>query len=308
MPAKRELSKTLLPEKVGIIEVCPRDGLQAEKKFIPTTEKIALIDKLSQTGLARIEVTSFVHPKAVPQLADANQVLRNIHRVPGVKYSALVPNLIGAKRAAECSVDAMDFVVSASETHNLKNVGMTIEESLRELESVAEYCLSNSSGVLNVYISTALGCHYEGKIAAEKVVAIAERVLEIGASEIIIADSTGMANPRSVQELLTKLGGKVDLNCLSVHFHNTRGLGLANLLSALQYGVTRFEASVGGLGGCPFIPGAAGNIPTEEVVYMLEEMGINTGVNLKGLISCTRDIEKFLGRSLPSRIMKVFCQ
>lgn len=277
-----------LPKKVTIVEVGPRDGFQAKAEFIPTAKKIALVDALSDTGLKKIEVTSFVHPKAVPQLADALKVMQGIQRKAGVKYRVLVPNLVGAQRAVESGVDEIDFVLSVSESHNRNNVRRTIEESLKEFELVVAYCKKNRISVISVSIATAFGCPFEGKIDEESVAVLAEQLRELGATEIILADTTGMANPVGVMKLLEVLNKEMSVHKLAVHFHNTRGAGLANVLSALQCGVTIIEGSIGGLGGCPFAPGATGNIATEDLVNVLEEMGINTGINLIKLIACAK--------------------
>jgi hydroxymethylglutaryl-CoA lyase len=293
-----------LPDRVRIVEVGPRDGLQAIAEFIPTAKKIALIDALSRTGLSRIEATSFVHPKAVPQLADALEVMQGIRRRADVRYRALVPNLIGARRAVESGSEEIDFVLSVSETHNRSNVRKTIKESLKEFELVADYCQKKRVTDINVSIATAFGCPFEGKIAEERVAALAERLRELGASEIILADTTGMANPLGIMKLLEVLNRKMSIGEIAVHFHNTRGAGLANVLGALQCGVAIIEGSIGGLGGCPFAPGATGNVATEDMVNMLEEMGISTGVNLIDLIACAKLAEEIVGEELPGQVMK----
>lgn len=293
-----------MPKKVTIVEVGPRDGFQAKAEFIPTVKKIALVDALSDTGLKRIEVTSFVSPKAVPQLADALEVMQGIQRKAGVRYRVLVPNLVGAQRAVESGADGIDFVLSASESHNRNNVRRTVEESLKEFELVVDYCKKSRVSVISVSIATAFGCPFEGKIDEERVAVLAERLRELGATEIILADTTGMANPVGVMKLLDILNKKISIHEIAAHFHNTRGAGLANVLTALECGVTMIESSIGGLGGCPFAPGATGNIATEDLVNMLEEMGIKTGINLIKLIACAKLAEEIVGERLPGQVMK----
>jgi len=293
-----------LHKKITVVEVGPREGFQAEQEFISTANKIALVNALSQTGLTAIEVTSFVHPKAVPQHADAFEVMQGIQRVKGVRYRALVPNLVGLKRAVESGITDVDFVLSASDSHNRNNVKKTTEESLKEFALVADY--SKNMGVDGIYVSlaTSFGCPFEGKIAKDRVAVLAGKLMALGATQIILADTTGMANPAMVMELLEFLTKDLPISNLAAHFHNTRGAGLANVLSALSGGITTFEASVGGMGGCPFAPGATGNIATEDLVNMLEEMGIKTGVNLLDLIACATSAEKILGRKLQGQVIR----
>ena len=286
--------------------MCPRDGLQAESAFIPTDKKVALIDGLSSTGLSKIEATSFVHPKAVPQLADAAEVMKGIRRNKSVRYRVLVPNLVGAQRAVQSGVDEIVFVLSASEAHNLNNVRRTIKESIKEFESVADY-MQNSGCPVAVTIATAFGCPFEGKTTEEKVIELAGELVELGAEEIILADTTGMANPVNVMRLIEALGKRIPISKLAVHFHNTRGTASANVLSALECGITAFEGSVGGMGGCPFAPGATGNIATEDLVHMLGEMGIDTGIDLRALIACAQLAERIIGKKLPGHVMKAGC-
>ncbi|MDN5347689.1 MAG: hydroxymethylglutaryl-CoA lyase [Clostridia bacterium] len=292
------------PREITVVEVGPRDGFQNVKEFIPTDKKIGLINALARTGIARIEATSFVHPKAVPQMADAGEVFRQIEKVGGVRYSALVPNLRGAEKALEAGVRELVFVVSASETHNRKNVNRSIEESLDEFEAIAGAASRVPGCLLRLDISTAFGCPFEGKVPVEAVARIAARARDLGTAEVNLCDTTGMANPRQVYEEFTSLKEMVpDVNW-AAHFHNTRGAGLANVLAALQAGITVFDASIGGLGGCPFAPGATGNIATEDLVHMLEEMGLSTGIDLPALINCARLAEEYLGFTLPGQVMK----
>lgn len=230
--------------------------------------------------------------------------MRRIRRSPGVRYRALVPNLVGARRAEESGIDEIDFVLSASETHNRNNVRRTVEESLEEFRLISDCLRTSTVSEMHVSIATAFGCPFEGKIAEQSVALLAERVRELGATGIILADTAGMANPLGVMKLLEVLGKGMPIRELAVHFHNTRGAGLANVLSALQCGTTVFEGSVGGMGGCPFAPGATGNIATEDMVNMLEEMGISTGVNLVDLIACARLAEGIVGHELAGEVMK----
>ncbi len=293
-----------VPKQVAIVEVGPRDGLQARAEFVPTDKKIALVDALSETGLATVEVTSFVRPKAVPQLADAADVMKGIQRQSGVSYRVLVPNLVGARRAVESEADEIDFVLSVSETHNRSNVRRSVEESLHEFEAMMDCLQTGGIKRISVSLATAFGCPFEGKIAREKVLTLAKRLRVSGATGIILADTTGMANPFGVKGLIEALSNELPIDEVAVHFHNTRGTGLANVLSALQCGVAVFEGSVGGLGGCPFAPGATGNVPTEDMVNMFEDMGIDTGVNLTKLLACAKLAEEMVGETLPGQVMK----
>ena len=293
-----------LPENVTIVEVGPRDGLQARAAIVPTDTKIALVDALSETGLGTVEVTSFVSAKAVPQLADADEVMKGIQRKNGVRYRVLVPNLVGARRAVESEADEINFVLSASETFNRNNVRRSVEESLCEFQGLVDYLRTGEIKRISVALATSFGCPFEGKIAPEKVVTLAQRLRDAGATGIILADTTGMANPIGVKELLDALSQELPMDEVAVHFHNTRGSGLANALSALQCGVATFEGSVGGMGGCPFAPGATGNVPTEDMVNMFEEMGIDAGVNLPKLLACAKLAEEMVGEKLPGQVMK----
>src|SRR3954451_12406445 len=267
-----------LPASISLREVGPRDGLQNEAP-VPTEAKVALIDALSTTGVGRIEAVSFVHPKAIPQMADAAEVWSAIKRDPSVRYSALVPNLKGAQRALEAGFREIEVVVSASDTHNRKNVNHSTEESL---DQIAEILASahDAGATCQVIVSTAWGCPYEGDVPVERVVAVAGRALADGADTLSYGDTTGMATPSRVTRLVGETRSAFPDAALNLHFHNTRGTGLANVLAALELGVSDFDASVGGLGGCPYAPGASGNIATEELVHMVEDMGVATGVDL----------------------------
>lgn len=292
-----------LPKHVIITEVGARDGLQNISKFIPTEKKIALIDALSEAGVPHLEVASFVHPKLVPQMADAAEVVSGIKRLPGTKYLALVPNPRGAQRAMEFKLDAWGVFVSATETHNRRNVNASIDETLENFREVVR--LGREAGVpLYCAISMSFGCPYEGDVPPEQVVSIAGKLLDIGIQRIVLGDTTGMGNPRQVEDLTGRLLKAYPGMGLSLHFHDTRGAGLANLLAGLQAGATWFEGSVAGLGGCPFAHGATGNTSSEDMVHMLHEMGIETGVDLDKLLSAARLAQEIVGGELPSHLLK----
>ncbi len=293
-----------LPGRVRIREVGPRDGFQNEPETIPTAEKVRLVDLLSGSGLKRIEVTSFVRPDVIPQLADAEEVLGAVQRREGVAFSVLIPNERGLERALGLRerFDEINVFVSASETHNRKNVNRTIEESLAGLErtlATAREAGLRCEGV----ISTSFGCPYEGEVPPERVFAIAERLAAAGCAEIGFGDTTGMANPRQVGEFFAAARRRLGGAELTAHFHNTRGQGLANVLAALEQGIDSFESSFGELGGCPVPPGATGNVATEDVVSMLHEMGIETGIDLPRLIGAARAAQEALGRRLGAHLL-----
>jgi hydroxymethylglutaryl-CoA lyase len=281
---------------VSIREVAPRDGLQNEEP-VRTDAKIRLIDALSGTGVRRIEAVSFVHPKAIPQMADADAVWAGITRNPDIRYSALIPNTRGAERALAAGFAEIEVVVSASDTHNRRNLNRSTDESLDDITTLIEL-IHGAGKTVEVIVATSFGCPFEGDIDPERVAGIVARVRADGADRIAFGDTTGMATPRRVRDLLSAV--RPDL----LHFHNTRGTGLANVLTALELGVTEFDASVGGIGGCPYAPGASGNIATEELVHMLEDMGIDTGIDLDALIEVAELAEKLLGRTLPSGVLR----
>jgi hydroxymethylglutaryl-CoA lyase len=292
-----------LPEAVEIREVGPRDGLQNEP-ILPVGDRVRLIDALSGTGLRRIEAASFVSPSAIPPMAGAEEVMASIARAPGVVYSALVPNRKGAERALAARADELEVVVSASETHNRHNVRRSVEESLAGARELIE--IAHEAGTeVEAIVSTAFGCPYEGDVPTARVAAVAVALRDAGADRLSLGDTTGMAGPRRVDDVLDALAGEgITAGTVGLHFHNTRGTGLANVLAGLERGVTRFDASVGGLGGCPYAPGATGNIVTEDLVHMLEDMGIATGVDLEALLECARLAEELVGRELPSQVLR----
>jgi hydroxymethylglutaryl-CoA lyase len=293
-----------LPQTVRIREVGPRDGFQNEPEVIPTEEKVRLIGLLGATGLKRIELTSFVRPDVIPQLADAAEVLTRFEPVEGVAYSVLIPNRKGLDNALvfRDRFQEANFFLSASETHNRKNVNRSIADSLEDLEGtigVAREAGIRCEGV----ISTSFGCPYEGKVPPERVFEIAGRLGSFGCEEIAFGDTTGMANPRQVGEFFAGAREGLDGVELTAHFHNTRGQGLANVLAALEQGIESFESSFGELGGCPVPPGSTGNISTEDLVSMLEEMGVGTGVDLAKLIAASSEAQSVLGRPLGAHLL-----
>ncbi len=292
-----------LPASVKVKEVGPRDGLQAEDAILPTEDKLRLIDCLADAGLREIETSSFVHPKAIPPLADAAEVFADLERRPGVVYSAIVPNEKGAERAVEAGADEIQVFLAATEGYNQSNVKMSVEESLEQAARIAEIVLEANIPFVAV-LSVAFGCPYEGPVSPERVLDLCGRLIELGAGEITFGDTTGMAYPTQVRELCESYQDRYPEVPLRLHFHNTRGMGLANVLAALEVGVVRFDASVGGLGGSPYAAGATGNISTEDLVHMLHEMGIETGVDLEALIGCAQFLEELLEHELPGQVMK----
>ncbi|GIL27147.1 hydroxymethylglutaryl-CoA lyase [Actinocatenispora comari] len=293
---------TELPARVSIREVGPRDGLQNEDP-VPTEAKIRLLDALPRTGIRRIEAVSFVHPKAIPQMADADQVWSGSSHDPAVRYSALVPNSRGARRALDAGFTDIEVVVSASDTHNRKNVNRSTDESLADIAELITL-LHNENARVEVIVATSFGCPYEGDVAPARVASIVDRVVADGADRVAFGDTTGMATPRRVTELVTAVRDRQPEIPMLLHFHNTRGTGLANILTALQLGVTEFDASIGGLGGCPYAPGATGNVATEEVVHMLHDMGIETGIDLDALVEVAALAQDIVGKELPSGVLR----
>ena len=290
--------------RIHMQEVGTRDGLQAESVFVPTADKIALVNNLSQAGMAKIEVTAFVSPKAIPALADAQQVMLGIERVPGVIYSALVPNVRGAERAIESRTDELNLVMSASETHNQANLRMTQAQSFQGLCEVAALAQQAALAV-NISLSCSFGCPMEGDVPEDTVLAWCARFIdEAGAGGITLCDTTGMAYPSQVASLTARFRAAWPDTELSLHFHNTRGMGLANVLAGIDAGADRFDASLGGIGGCPYAPGASGNVCTEEVVHALQLMGYDTGVDLGRLLDASTRLPALIGHETPSQIVK----
>ena len=290
--------------RIFMQEVGTRDGLQAESVFVPTEDKIALVDALSRAGLAKIEVTSFVSPKAIPALKDAEIVLREIRRQPGVVYSALVPNVRGAERAIDARVEEMNLVMSASEAHNGANLRMTRDQSFAGLAQVAAIAREARVSV-NISLSCSFGCPMEGDVPPETVFGWCERYVdELGAHGVTLCDTTGMAYPTQVAALTAEFRRRWPDTVLTLHFHNTRGMGLANVLAAIDAGADRFDASFGGIGGCPYAPGATGNVCTEEIVHALGLMGFDSGVDLPALIATARRLPALIGHDIPSQLVK----
>ena len=292
-----------LPKRVTICEVGTRDGFQIEPDFIPTERKIEVVNRLSATGMPRIEVTSFVSPKAVPQLRDAEEVMAKITRRPGTRYSALVPNDKGAVRAVDAGVDDIHTVVSASESHNLANVNMSIAESITKFKATAEVAHRGSKPVY-AGISCSFGCPFEGDVPVGQLESVVARLVDLGAKGIGLADTTGMANPAQVSRVLERLVPRFPGIEWTLHTHDTRAMAIPNILAAMEAGVTNFDGSIGGLGGCPFAPGASGNVCTEDLIHCLHAMGVETGVNLDALIETSRRVQEIVGRALPGQIAK----
>ncbi|MDO3659588.1 hydroxymethylglutaryl-CoA lyase [Bacillus sp. C28GYM-DRY-1] len=293
------------PKKVKIKEVGPRDGLQNEPVWIQTEDKIAWINQLSRTGLSYIEITSFVHPKWIPALRDAIDVAKGIDRVKGVTYAALVPNQKGLENALEGGIDEACVFMSASETHNRKNINKSTSETLQILKQVNDDA-KKANLTTRAYLSTVFGCPYEKDVPIEQVIRLSEALFEFGISELSLGDTIGAANPAQVETVLEALLTRFSANQIALHFHDTRGTALANMVTALQMGITVFDGSTGGLGGCPYAPGSSGNAATEDIVYMLGQMDIKTNVNLDKLLSAAKWIEEKMGTQLPSRNLQVF--
>ncbi len=292
-----------MSKRLYIQDVATRDGFQIEPNFIPTEDKIALIDRLSETGLAKIEVTSFTSPKAIPNLRDAEEVMRGIRRVPGVEYTVLVPNVKGCERALACGVNEINLVMSASDTHGMANLRMTPEQSLVQFREIIE--ATRGSGVfVNASLSTTFGCPFEGEVPERRVHELVQRLLEIGVQGITLCDTTGMADPAQVERICREAITRWREAVFTAHFHNTRGMGLANALAALNAGIDRFDASLGGLGGCPYAPGASGNICTEDLVHMFQRMGMDTGVDLDKLLECAARLPELVGHDVPGAVLK----
>ena len=292
-----------LPRRVSIVEVGPRDGLQNESAMVPTADKVAFIDMLSAAGHSVIEVSAFVSPKWVPQMGDAAEVFAGIAKRPGVRYSALVPNRAGLDRAKAAGATEIGIFAAASETFSKRNINQSIDESLTTYAAVCADAIASGMRVRG-YLSTCFGCPYEGHVPLARVAEVAGRLLDMGAFEVAISDTIGIAHPGQVPQVLDAVTARVPLAQTALHLHDTRGTALANVLAGLDYGVTTLDASAGGLGGCPFAPGAAGNLATEDLVYMLDGLGIQSGISLPQLVAASRFIESKLNHRLPSRYLQ----
>ena len=291
-----------MTQRIHFNEVVTRDGFQMEPEFVPTEAKIALIDGLSQCGYAKIEVTSFTSAKAIPMLRDAEEVMGRIQRVPGVEYTVLVPNLRGAERAMDVKPDEFNLVMSTSETHNLANLRMPREHSFAALREVIERF--GDQVPINVSLSACFGCPMEGDVPQAEVLQWSQRFADLGVRGLTICDTTGMAQPRQVAAMCEVLQQRFPDLQLTLHFHNTRGMGLANVLAAVQSGIDRFDGSLGGLGGCPYAPGASGNICSEDAIHMLDAMGCDTGIDLQRLLPIARQLPAIVGHAVPGQVAK----
>ena len=292
-----------LPQRATVVEVGPRDGLQNEAAVVPAADKIGFVDRLSAAGLAVVEAGAFVSPKWVPQMADTAAVFAGIARRPGVRYPALVPNLTGLERAREAGVTDVAVFAAASETFSQKNINQTIEGSLALYRTV---CVKANEFGMRVrgYVSTAFGCPFEGAVPAARVAEVSCALIDMGVYEVAVSDTIGIAHPGQVPQVIEAVVARVPLHLLALHFHDTRGTALANVLSALECGVTTFDSAAGGLGGCPYAPGATGNLATEDLVYMLNGLGVETGVNLDAVVDASAFIESRVGHPLPSRYFR----
>jgi len=291
------------PPRVSIVEVGPRDGLQNEATRVPAADKIAFVNRLAAAGHTRIEVTAFVSPKWVPQMADAAEVCAGIERRPGVRYSALVPNLTGLTRARAANLDEVAVFPAASETFSQRNLNQSVGEAMAAAKAVCTEALAAGLRV-RAYLSTSFGCPFEGAVPPARVVDLTGQLLDFGAYEVSVSDTIGIAHPRQVTALLEQLGARVPLGSIALHCHDTRGTALVNVYAALEAGVSTFDASAGGLGGCPYAPGATGNVATEDLVYMLDGLGVATGIRLDGIIEASRAIEPLVGHPLSSRMYR----
>jgi len=291
------------PKAVRIVEVEPRDGLQNEATIIPTEQKAEFIRMLAESGLRDIEVASFVHPKWIPQLADAAELIAKLENKPGVRYSALVPNMKGLERAIETGIRRIAVFTAASETFNKKNINMTIDESIEVFRPVVARALKEGMSVRG-YVSTCFVCPYEGAVAKEKVASVARALYDVGVDEVSIGDTIGAATPRDVESTGGFLLEQFSVDALALHFHDTYGMAVANVYQSLQMGFSRFDSSAGGLGGCPYAPGASGNLATEDLLFLLDRLGIETGVSLAKVRRASRFIGTVLSHALPSRVLQ----
>ncbi len=292
-----------LPARAHIREVGPRDGLQNEETILSTAEKLQLIDALAATGLTEIEVGAFVRPQNVPQMADTAEVFAGLRRRPGVVYSAIAPNVVGARRAVAAGADGVQVFLSATESHNRSNVNMSVEQSLANVADMGE--VVRSAGIpFDAVLSVAFGCPFEGHVPIERVLELCGRLLDLGAERLTLGDTTGMAHPVLVRQVVLAFRERFPRQALRLHLHSARGAGLANILAALEVGVAEFDSSIGGIGGCPFAPGAPGNLCTEDLTHMLHEMGIATGLDLPALIDAALLLERMLGHVVPGQTIK----
>jgi hydroxymethylglutaryl-CoA lyase len=293
-----------LPDRVSIYEVSARDGLQNERATVPLRGKVRLIEALAAAGLTRIEITSFVSPKWIPQLADADELVETVqehHRHPGVTYSALVPNAKGLERAKRGKIEEIAVFLSASETHNKKNINKTIAQTLAAFEETIPP--AREAGIrVRAYVSTVWGCPYEGEIDPKRALAIAKKLVDMGCYQVSISDTIGVGTPRQTQKIVQMMLAEIPSETIAMHMHDTRGTALSNVLVGLELGIRTFDASIGGMGGCPYAPGAAGNVATEDLVYMLHGMGISTGTDLERLVEAGKAAESIVGRQLPGKV------
>jgi isopropylmalate/homocitrate/citramalate synthase len=291
---------SLRGRRIAVVEVGPRDGLQNERASVSTGDKVEFVNRLSDAGLSVIEVSAFVSPKWVPQMADAAEVFAQIIRKPGTRYTALVPNVVGLERAVQAGVSEVAIFAAATETFSRKNINQSIDESLATYKVVCDRAAALDVRVRG-YVSTAFGCPYEGEVAPAKAADITARLLDLGVFEVAVSDTIGIAHPGQVARVLDVLLARIAVEQVALHFHDTRGTALANVLTALSYGISTFDSSAGGLGGCPYAPGAAGNLATDDLVYMLDGLGTKTGVSLAALSSASAFIGERLDHPLPSR-------
>ena len=300
------MNKTMLsnlPARVRVVEVGGRDGLQNEAKVVSTADKVGFLDRLSDAGLQTIEVGSFVRPDRIPQLTDTAEVFAQLHKRPGVRYVALVPNEKGLERARDTGVRDIAVFTAASDTFNRKNINMSVDESIAAQRPVVD-CAKREGMWVRGYVSTCFGCPYEGKVAPERVRDVAKALDAMGVDEISLGDTIGVGTPRQVESVVGMLLPEIPAARLALHFHDTRGTALANVIAGLGMGIATFDSSAGGLGGCPYAPGASGNLSTEDLLYMLEGMGIETGVSLDKVVEASRFMARALGRDLPSRYLQ----
>lgn len=297
------MSRPALPRRATVVEVGPRDGLQNESAQIPTAVKISFVEALAAAGLPVVEIAAFVNPARVPQMADAAAVARGLARRPATRYTALVPNLRGLAAAHESGMTEIAIFAAASETFSQRNINQTIDASLSAYATVV-----HEAGALGIrvrgYLSTAFGCPFEGDVPQSRVAALTERLLAMGVFEVAVSDTIGIATPGQVADMVEALAARIPIDAIALHLHDTRGTALANVLAALEAGVTTFDASAGGLGGCPFAPGAAGNLSTEDLLYMLHGLGIETGVDLDAVVHASRAIASWINHPLPSRYLQ----